>query len=240
MTATSWRNRTTLNWGLVLSLLLHLAFFIWSLSDRLPDLTSPPPDHAMEVEVVRETPPLPPPPPPPPPKPPEPPPPKPPEPPPPQQSARPVAAPQLQRAHIAEQSSAPKPPTPDTGISFQRLTTAPPKAAELSQSAQDFILAQVLRMWRFDPTPLKGSNLTLYMTIQVGRDGTLDGPMNKNAPWNPAAVIRGYDQMPEGTVKRVLVSMLLALRLSQPLELPPDDGKGWPRRMMIRFRPEDL
>ncbi len=46
--------------------------------------------------------------------------------------------------------------------------------------------------------------------------------------------------LPDGTVRRALESMLLALRMAQPLQLPPDDGKGWPRRMVISFRPGDL
>ncbi len=237
MTAASRENRTTLNWGLALSLLLHLVFTILSQFDSLPDVNLHLPEQVMEVEVVREKPP--------PPKaieqsPPAPPPQRP-EPPPQQQPAKPVAPPQLQHAPIAEQSSAPKrPAAQDQGISFERRNTPPPKVGELTQSAQDFILAQVLRMWRFDTSILKGSDLTLSMTILIERDGTLSDTLNKNAPWNPSAVIRGYDQMPDGTIKRSLESMMLALRMAQPLQLPPDDGKGWPRRMIIRFRPGDL
>ena len=239
MTTTYPESRTTLNWGIALSLLLHLAFTILSQLDSLPDFNLRQPEQVMEVEMVREPPP--PLPPPPPPKVMEQPPPPPPRPEPAQApSHTPVAPPPLHRARIAEHSSAPKQPPQDQGISFENRKSAPPKAGELSQSAQDFILAQVLRMWRFDTNPAKGSNLTISMTILVNRDGTLNDAMNKNAKWNPGAVIRGYDQLPDGYVKHALESMLLALRLAQPLELPPDDGKGWPRRMVITFRPGDL
>lgn len=233
MTADSSDNKTSLHWGLALSLLLHLAFSALTRIDSLPDLSFQLPERTMEVEVVRETPP-----PPPPQEPPSPPPQR----PEPTQLApvRPVAPPQLQRATIGEKSATPKQPAPAPGISFDSKVKPAPPPGELSQSAQDFILGQVLRMWRFDSTVVKGSDLTISMTILVERDGTLSGAMNKNTPWNPRAVIRGYDELPDGTVKRALEAMLLALRLAQPLDLPPDDGKGWPRRMVIRFRPGDL
>ena len=237
MTAHIRDNNTSLHWGLALSLLLHLAFSILSQIDSLPDLRFHSPEPVTEVELVREMPK--PPPPPPQMEPPEPPPPK----PEPTQLAKPnpVAPPQLQKAKIAEKSLAPKQPPQESGISFERKAPPPVAAGDLSQSAQDYVLAQVLKMWHFDTSAAKGSDLTIAMTILVDKDGTLSGNMNKAAPWNPQAVIRGYDQLPpDSYIRRALESMLLALRLAQPLQLPPDDGKGWPRRMVIRFRPGDL
>ena len=236
MTADSRDNDASLHWGLALSLLLHLAFSALSQIDSLADLKLHLPEQSMEVELVRETPP------PPPPQqaePQEPPPPR----PEPTQLAKPnpIPPPQLQKAKLAEKSLAPKQPPQDSGISFERRAPPPVAAGDLSQSAQDYVLSQVLKMWHFDTSAAKGSDLTIAMTILVDKDGTLVGTMNKNAPWNPQAVIRGYDQLPaDSYIRRALESMLLALRLAQPLQLPPDDGKGWPRRMVIRFRPGDL
>lgn len=236
MTTESWDNRTSLLRGLALSLLLHLAFTALTQVDSLPDFHRTPPEQAMEVELVRE----PPPPPPPPPvmQPPAPPPPR----PEPTQMAspKPVAPPQLIRAPQAEKSAAPKQAPVESGISFNNKAKPAPAPGELSQSAQDHILAQVLRMWRFDNTAFKGSDNAITMIININRDGTLADAMHKNSRWNPSAVIRGYDQMPDGPVRRALESMLIAIRTAQPLQLPPDDGKGWPRRMVIRFRPGDL
>ena len=235
MTAHIRDNDASLRWGLALSLLLHLAFSILSQIDSLPDLRFQLPEPVTEVELVREMPK----PPPPQIQPPEPPPPK----PEPTQLSKPnpVPPPQLQKAKIAEKSQAPKQPPQESGISFERKAPPPVAAGDLSQSAQDYVLAQVLKMWHFDFSAAKGSDLTIAMTILVDKDGTLVGNMNKTAPWNPQAVIRGYDQLPpDSYIRRALESMLLALRLAQPLQLPPDDGKGWPRRMVIRFRPGDL
>lgn len=214
-------------------MLLHLAFTALTQVDSLPSFHRGPPEQAMEVEVVREAPP-----PPPVMEPPAPPPPR----PEPTQlaSPKPVAPPQLVRAPPAEKSAAPKQAPLESGISFSNKAKPAPPPGDLSQSAQDLILAQVLRMWHFDNTAFKGGNDTITMIININRDGTLAETMHKNSPWNPNTVIRGYDQMPDGPVRRALESILLALRTAQPLQLPPDDGKGWPRRMVIRFRPGDL
>lgn len=232
MTVPDWDRDATLHRGLALSLLLHLLLVaIWQL-DALKGMTIFPSEPAMEVEIVRDQPkPTPPPPPQPVPSPPKP------------EMARPdpVPVPQLRPGKLAEKSSAPKTAAP--AARDGRDGKVPPPVApvgELSQTAQDMVLAQVVKLWRFDTEPAKGSDLTISMSIVVNRDGTLGDAMHKNAPWNPRAAIRGYDQLSDPYVRRALESLLLALRLAQPLQLPPDDGKGWPRRMVIRFRPGDL
>ncbi|WP_096702301.1 energy transducer TonB [Magnetospirillum sp. 15-1] len=235
--------------ALALSALLHLlvtlALQISDLSALLPQRE----ERTMEVEVVAEPPkrpPVPQPPPPPPPPPPEPPPPPKIQPAP--QPPLPVQRPQLQSAPLAEKSTAPRPsarpepamPTPGLSSDTGPFSHAAPAAGDLAQSAQDKVLAQVLRMWHFNAASLRGSNIVLSATLVVNRDGTLSGPMHKDAPWNPDAVIKGYSTLPDGTNRRMLETFLLALRMAQPLQLPPDDGKPWPRRMLLRFKPGDL
>ncbi|WP_068490229.1 hypothetical protein [Paramagnetospirillum marisnigri] len=261
MTEDSLDRRPGLSMGLALSLLLHLLLVLAIRYADLLQFEIPEQPPTTEVEIVREEPkpqppkqaepkpeppkppPEPPKPPPEPPKPPpEPPKPKPeppkpkPEPPKPTPVPRPPP-PQLQTAPLAEKSSAPKQTPSEPGISLERRTTPPPGG--LSQSAQDKILAQILRMWHYDVDRFRGSDLVINMTITIQADGTLGDYMHKNAPWKPEAVIGGYDRLAPA-MKQVLESMLLALKLSQPLSLPPDDGKGWPRRMTISFRPGDL
>lgn len=229
--------------ALALSILLHLlAALVMQIEWRdlrLPRLE----ERAMEVEVVPERPQ--------PPLPPQPPPPEPvPQPTPP---SMPLQHPQLRPAPLAEKSAAPHPvrkPDLDRHVSAeagpglsasesehgQKVQTLGP----LSQSAQDMILAQVVAMWRFNTTALRGSNWVLTAKLTVNRDGTLAGPMNKDAPWKPDEIIRGYSSLPDGTAKRMMETFLLALRLAQPLKLPPDDGKPWPRGMVLHFKPGDL
>ncbi len=248
MTATAPDHNFETPWNWVLSVALHLLAVLLLLAYGLMErsrLDGEPPQVAMEV--VFEHPPQPkasPPPPQPAPEPKA-------EPPRPEKMA--VPPPQLTRARVAEKSA-----SPQAGAKGDAIRVAPdgiavmmgrqadtprqhnPNVAELSQSAQDFVLAQVVRMWRFNTLAFKGTNWAFSANLVINRDGTLVGPMNKNAPWNPAAIIQGYDTLKEGTLKQALDSFLLALRMAQPLELPPDDGKGWPRRMTIRFRPGDL
>lgn len=237
--------------ALGLSALLHLLAALMIQTDKLPSLFPQSSERSMEVEVVPE-----------PPKPPIPaprampePPPEPPKPQP--TPPQPLQHPQLQQAPLAEKSAAPRPsprpepPRTEPGQHAKTSTrlslasdpnTKPAQAAgNLSQSIQDKILAQVLRMWHFKSSELRGSNAVLSAELLVNQDGTLAGLMHKDAPWNPGEVIAGYSALPEGsTGKRVLETFLLALRMSQPLQLPPDDGKPWPRRMLLRFKPGDL
>lgn len=234
--------------ALALSAVLHLLIALVLQAENLTALIPQREERTMEVEVVAERPkPAPTPPPQAPEPPPEPPKAQPaPEPPPP-----PLQRPQLQNAPLADKSSAPRPtPRPDPakpGMSAPGLSsdtgslTRPAQAAgDLSQSAQDKVLAQVLRMWHFNSAALRGTDTVLMATLEVNRDGTLSGFMHKDAPWNPDLVIKGYSALPDGTTRRMLETFLLALRMAQPLQLPPDNGKPWPRRMLLRFKPGDL
>jgi protein TonB len=244
--------------ALMLSALMHLLVAIIMLVGDLSALFPERVERSMEIEVVPEPPrsepppapkpvPQPVPPPPPPPAPP----PEMPKTPPPPEPPLPIQRPQLQSAPLAEKSVAPrstarpepvKAATAAPGLSAETgsLSHSAPAAGDLAQSAQDKILAQVVRMWKFNSALLRGTDTVLSATLLVNRDGTLSGPMHKDAPWNPDAVIKGYSTLPDGITRRTLETFLLALRMSQPLQLPPDDGKPWPRRMLLRFKPGDL
>ncbi|CUW39838.1 putative Periplasmic protein TonB [Magnetospirillum sp. XM-1] len=237
--------------ALFLSAALHVLIALLLQVEVLPDLfPKERSERSMEVEVVSEPPrPVKPQPPPEPPAQPEPP-------PktetPPQPSPPPLQRPQLQSAPLAEKSSTPRPaqrpdPAPHAAQSGPGLSadtgalSRPAQAAgNLAQSAQDKVLAQVIAMWHFNSGALRGSDMVLSASLLINRDGTLSGPMHKDAPWNPDAAIKGYSKLPDGTTKRMLETFLLALRMAQPLQLPPDDGKGWPRQMILRFKPGDL
>jgi hypothetical protein len=242
----------SLAWGLGLSFLLHLLFVLVTEIELLGNLDLAPEPKVMEVELAPELPkPKPPPPAPPPPQPkvaePPPPPPAPPRPEPQRPLAAPqrfIAAPQLQPAPLAEVSKAPEKPEPPHGISLKMSRDKgdkPPKPkGNLSQSAQDFILSQILAMWHFDIASARGRGFSIEIDIEVGPDGTLVGYLSKNAPWAPEKVITGYDRMPDNYARRALESMMLAIKMAQPLKLPPDDGKGWPKSMVMEFRLDDL
>jgi hypothetical protein len=232
--------------ALFLSAALHVLVALLLQIEVLPDLfPKEQTERSMEVEVVSEPPR------------PQPPPPAP-EPPPEPQKTQPslppppLQRPQLEPAPLAEKSVAPRPsPRPDPapkqatagpGLSADSGNVSRPAqaAGNLAQSAQDKVLAQVIAMWHFNSNALRGSDMVLSASLLINRDGTLSGPMHKDAPWNPDAAIKGYSKLPDGNTKRMLETFLLALRMAQPLQLPPDDGKGWPRQMILRFKPGDL
>ncbi len=116
-----------------------------------------------------------------------------------------------------------------------------PEAPELSQSEQDFILSQIMQYWHIDTHVPEAQGLVLEAQIIIQADGTLASPLNKDDPWDPGAVISGYAAMARlgYTYRREAIeAFLLALRMCQPLKLPP--GEHWPRRMTLRFAFDDL
>ena len=81
----------------------------------------------------------------------------------------------------------------------------------------------------------------LHVVIFIQADGTLELPVNKDDPWNLGAIIADYATMVRfgySYRREAIEGFLLALRLSQPLQLPP--GDHWPRRMELRFAFDDL
>lgn len=237
-------------WAVLLSLLLHAIVLLVLVNEGLI-WTRPIEEEPLTVTVdLQPEPPKPPPEPPKPPpepakpppeapKPPEPakPPPEPPKPPPPRPILQPVPRPpplQLKPAPLSgKQSIAPLPSeAPGSNV---------PLGPALTQTEQDFILGQILNYWHIDPHAPDAKGLVLQAMIIIRPDGLLESPMNKNDPWNPAAVISGYEQMrgPAYAYQRMAIeAFLLAIRMAQPLSLPP--GGGWPRPMVLRFAFDDL
>jgi len=116
-----------------------------------------------------------------------------------------------------------------------------PIGEELSQSEQDYILGQILPFWKVDTHRPEGKGMVLEAIIEINADGTLMSPLNRDDPWNPGGVIAGYRDMVRlgySYRRESMEGFLLALRLSQPLRLPP--GGKWPRWMKLRFAFDDL
>ena len=116
-----------------------------------------------------------------------------------------------------------------------------PVGPDLTQSEQDLVLAQIMKFWHADFHRPEAHGLILQATIVIQADGTLESPLNKDDPWNPGSVIGGYAELMRMgyTYRREAIEgFLLAIRLSQPLKLPPTGP--WPRRMVLRFAFDDL
>jgi hypothetical protein len=176
----------------------------------------------------------------------------------------PLTVPQLTPGRVAQQSAVPH-PSPrngaagedravamETGPSFsllpkeqtkaERPGSKGPQGPELTQSEQDFVLAQVMKYWHVNLHAPEAHGLVLEGVFLLQADGTLASPFNKNDPWNPAAVVRGYESLGRPGISFRRDSMdafLLALRLCQPLQLPSTKGP-WPRKVTIRFAFDSL
>ncbi len=116
-----------------------------------------------------------------------------------------------------------------------------PIGEELSQSEQDYVLSQILPYWKVDTKRPEGRGMVLEAIIEINADGTLMHPLGRDDPWNPNGIIGGYAEMVRlgYTYKReALEGFLLALRLSQPIKVPP--GGKFPKWMKLRFAFDDL
>jgi hypothetical protein len=176
------------------------------------------------------------------------------EPPPPPVMPRPLP-PQLSQAPLAHRSTAPRRKSAEdsekhvgaeaTSLALGKDAKAPDSAVEegpeLTQSEQDLVLSQIMKYWHLESHSPQARGLILQAVIVVKADGTLASPLNKDDPWDPEAVLHGYAEMVrEGHSYRreTIDGFLLALRLCQPLKLPP--GGPWPRHMTLRLALDDL
>lgn len=116
-----------------------------------------------------------------------------------------------------------------------------PVGEELSQNEQDYVLSQILPFWKVDVHRPEGKGMVLEAIIEINPDGTLQYPLGRDDPWNPNGIIAGYAQMARlgySYKREALEGFLLALRLSQPIRVPP--GGKWPKWMKLRFAFDDL
>jgi hypothetical protein len=173
----------------------------------------------------------------------------------PAQPPPPPQTPQLIPGKIAEHSAVPHPAAhsgasgtttalamrsgPGLSLEPKEQAKAGPQAAagplgpELTQSETDFLLSQIMKYWHVDFHAREAQGLTLEGVFYVLADGTLASPVNKNDPWNPSAVVDNYASL-DRYRRDAVDGFILALKLSQPLQLPSTKGP-WPRKIVIRF-----
>lgn len=173
---------------------------------------------------------------------------------------RPPPPPQLQPGKLAEKSAAPKraPPSPLPPPEPHPIGIAPPqewaanyrshdwveatmdKVGRVAQSEHDYLLAQILKMWRPNPSGFPAERIReATFRVLILPNGELGGHLNRNEPWRPQDVIGGYAKMTPD-MRRTADTFLMAIRLAQPLELPPHEAGYWPRRMEFRFNVADV
>mgnify|MGYP001217448820 CR=1 FL=1 len=112
-----------------------------------------------------------------------------------------------------------------------------------TQSERDFLMAQILKYWRFNYSTPEALELVLRGNIVVMPNGMLESPFNGAQRWNPHEALPQYAvavQTGNEFLKQILESFYLALRMAQPLELPPNTEVSWPRRISVSFRFKDL
>ncbi len=111
------------------------------------------------------------------------------------------------------------------------------------QSERDFLLAQIIKCWRYNYGDAGARTLVLNGTVEVLPDGMLAPPFNGTQRWDPQTALPQYGvagRTGNRFLQQVLESFYLALRLAQPLKLPPDSAGSWPRLISVSFRFQDL
>ncbi|MBI5165403.1 MAG: hypothetical protein HY985_16055 [Magnetospirillum sp.] len=233
-----------------LSLLLHvLAAVAWGLH-RIP--TVPEERPPINADLVAQMPdPRPPPPKPEPPKP-EPPKAEPPKPepakaPPPKPPKEMPAPLHLTPGKLAEKSSSGGPErqaaavfrAPVHGLSLKSGEAALRPVSGATRTVRDLVLAQVLRYWR-NPARNWAQDPVMSLEVTVRADGKLAEPFGSDDGWNPAAAIEGWPAMlPSDPRRKLLESFYLALRMAQPLDLPPELTAKLPMTVTLDFRLRD-
>jgi len=115
----------------------------------------------------------------------------------------------------------------------------PDNVGDATQSERDFILGQILPLWKRPPVNLP-PDVVVNLRVLVLADGSLGSPFSAGRPWNPGVAIEHYNQLPPGDpVLMTLVSLYTALRLAQPLKLPPELKAKAPFAAVLDFRLAD-
>ncbi len=134
--------------------------------------------------------------------------------------------------------------TSTPGIAHEKLGTGDPPVeaiGEATQSERDQILSQVLPLWQRPAGLVVGAHTTVRLRVLVLADGTLGPPFAAGAAWNPARAIVNYAAMPPGDPwRKALENLYLALRLAQPLKLPPALLAKAPVTAILDFRVADV
>jgi len=174
----------------------------------------------------------------------------PPAPPPPIVQKSPPQKPSPQKQNAARQKAAPLPlatssfQVAETGmegarseVSVQGQDTAP-----LSATERDFILMQILPYLRPNAGAAARKDAAIMGYVIVLENGMLEAPFNANEDWNPQAAMPQYVQAQrsgDAFTQQALESFYLALRLAQPLTLPPGTAGTWPRRISVSVTLKD-
>ena len=227
--------------GLLLSVLLH-ALVVWGLIGFPGPERTPPEPEALPVDLVTEpevkAPPKP-----------EPPP----EIPTPIPDEKPELAPikpQLTPGRL-EKASTPGAEKPAAEKSVDRqpggLGPAPDaeeaqigKRGEATQTERDVLLAQILPFWR-PPSEIMAADPVMHVRVLLRADGSLGPPFTYTMAWNPAGAIDGYDKIPPNDPRRrSMETFYVALRMAQPLNLPPELKAKAPLWIVLDFRFRDV
>jgi len=144
----------------------------------------------------------------------------------------------LPRPQVARPlASVPKPLTPE------EMAAAVKNAPKMAQSEQDFFLSQIAQNWVIDRHAAQFQRVSIYGAYVVLPNGMLAPPFGKDDPWDMRSMVKDWDKIPNDPrydgLRTAMETFLRAMRLAQPLQLPPG-AKDYPKVMTLNFKVPDI
>jgi hypothetical protein len=152
--------------------------------------------------------------------------------------------PQLQDGELAKDSTPPQAQQsaeakPVTAVPAEKAAPAR-KPAPVTQNERDFVLSQVVRLWKPPRELAAYEKAEMQLAVTVRADGTFADIYDARRPWNPAEVFDGYAQLHlESIQRRTIDAVYRAIRQAQPLRLPEALKAKAPFTVRLDFRFKD-
>lgn len=158
-----------------------------------------------------------------------------------QQPRRPAPPPRAEPLPVP-QRPVPRPaPAPPQAVQAPAYPGAP--GPEMAQSEQDFFLLQIADHWIIDRQAPRFRSITITGRYTVLANGYVEAPFGKNDPWDMRAMIKNWDEIAAApgaaNFRTAAETFLRAMRLAQPLQLPPG-AAGYPKVMTLNIRVGDI
>lgn len=125
----------------------------------------------------------------------------------------------------------------------EEMAAAVKNAPKMAQSEQDFFLSQIVQNWVIDRHAPQFQRVTIFGAYVVLPNGMLAAPFGKDDPWDMRRMVQDWDKIPADPrydgLRTAMETFLRAMRLAQPLQLPPG-AKDYPKVMTLNFKVPDI
>ena len=109
-----------------------------------------------------------------------------------------------------------------------------------TQSERDLLLTQILGRWKH-PSGDWPPNVVVQLRVRILPDGHMAAPFDSRDKYTPNEAITGYESMGYGDPRlQLLETLYVAIRVAQPLTLPPELKAKAPFETVLDFKLSDV